>query len=367
MKRNIGLDVLRILAMVMIVFQHVIGKGMFRFEINNGEFYKFILFIRTFCIVAVNCFVLITGYFQVKSKFKLNKVVDIWLKVIFYSISIYIVLLIFNQVDFNMKDTIKSFFPIITNEYWFVNCYLLLYILSPFINKMIYQLSKKDLKKLIIFLLIVFCLFPSILPSAFVLDTTRGYGIIWFVILYLTGAYIRLHMKSSFQNKKNLILFFIINCLSFCLVLAIQCICDSIHVSDISERLYNYNFIFVFLASLFLFLYFKNINIKNNKLINLVFKLSPLVFGVYIIHEQVVLRGTLYLNILNLDCLWNNPLQFVIIPLITIVIFLVCILIEKITQGTIQNVIKIKFKKIYINIEKSKFYKKVHDCLSKNY
>lgn len=153
--------------------------------------------------------------------------------------------------------------------------------------------------------------------------------------------------------------------MSFCLVLAIQCICDSIHVSDISERLYNYNFIFVFLASLFLFLYFKNINIKNNKLINLVFKLSPLVFGVYIIHEQVVLRGTLYLNILNLDCLWNNPLQFVIIPLITIVIFLVCILIEKITQGTIQNVIKIKFKKIYINIEKSKFYKKVHDCLSK--
>lgn len=39
MKRNIGLDVLRILAMLMIVFQHVIGKGMFRFEINNEEFY----------------------------------------------------------------------------------------------------------------------------------------------------------------------------------------------------------------------------------------------------------------------------------------------------------------------------------------
>lgn len=365
MKRNIGLDVLRILAMLMIVFQHVIGKGMFRFEINNEEFYKFILFIRTFCIVAVNCFVLITGYFQVKSNFKLNKVIDIWLKVMFYSVSIYIVLLLFNQADFNIKDAIKSFFPIITNEYWFVNCYLLLYILSPYINKMIYQLTRKDLKKLIIFLLIIFCLFPSILPSAFVLDTTRGYRIIWFVILYLIGAYIRLYMKLSYQNKRNLTLFFITNCFSFCLVLAIQYICNIIHISDISERLYNYNFLFVFLSSLFLFLYFKNVNIKNNKLIKLVCKLSPLVFGVYIIHEQVVLRGILYLNILNLDWLWNNPLQLVIIPLITIIIFLVCILIEKITQGTIQDVIRVKFKKIYINTRKNKFYKKVHDGLSK--
>lgn len=71
------------------------------------------------------------------------------------------------------------------------------------------------------------------------------------------------------------------------------------------------------------------------------------------------------MNILNLDWLWNNPLQLVIIPLITIIIFLVCILIEKITQGTIQDVIRVKFKKIYINTRKNKFYKKVHDGLSK--
>ena len=65
--RNIGLDILRILAMIMIVCLHVFGKGQFLVAENNANFYKVISFFEIICIVAVNCYVLITGYFQVNS------------------------------------------------------------------------------------------------------------------------------------------------------------------------------------------------------------------------------------------------------------------------------------------------------------
>lgn len=103
---------------------------------------------------------------------------------------------------------------------------------------------------------------------------------------------------------------------------------------------------------MFLFLFFKNINIKSLKITNLVSKNAPLTFGVYIIHEQVVLRSYLYLNILHLNNFWNKITQFIIIPSIAIVIFLICLLIEKITKNTIQKFICNKLEKIYLAINK---------------
>ena len=359
MKRNKGLDILRIIAMIMIVFIHVIGKGKFRIEDSNVDFYRIALLVRVFCIVAVNCYVLITGYFQIESKFKAKKVIKIWIKVVFYSISIYIILLIFGQVDFNIKDCIKSFFPILTNEYWFVNCYLLLYIFSPFINRLVKNLNKKEFQKLLIILFIAFCILPSVLPSAFVFDNTRGYGIIWFVTLYLVGAYIRLYMESHYKNRRNLLIFFLISVFSYLLILTIQYICNILQISDISERLYNYNFITVFLASVFLFLYFKNMEVKNSKIVNIVSKVAPLTFAVYIIHEQSILREILYLKILDLDRFWNNAVQFVVIPLTVIGIFLICILIERITQNTIQKWIYNVLEKIYLRLKTTQCYQKI--------
>lgn len=359
MKRNIGLDILRIIAMFMVVFLHVLGKGKFISNANNEEYYRVMLLLETICIVAVNCYVLITGYFQVKSKFKVKKVIKIWIKVVFYSIVIYGILLLFGQVKISIKDCIKSFLPILTNEYWFVNCYILLYILSPFINKLIESLNKKEFQKLLIILLIVFCAFTSILPSSFTFDKTGGYGIIWFIVLYLVGAYIRLYVNFNYENRKNLIGFFLISAFNYLLILIMEYICGKFQVMNMSAKLLKYNFITVFLASVFLFSYFKNMEAKNSKIINIVSKIASLTFGVYIIHEQVVLRGILYLDILNLDRVWNNALQFIIVPATAIVIFLICMLIERITQNTIQKWIYNILEKIYLRLKTTKCYQKI--------
>ena len=127
-KRNIGLDILRITSMLMILVLHYLGKGQLLNDENvDGINYYLFYFMESFAIVAVNCYVLISGYFLVESKFKLSKVAKIWGETIFYSISIYILIIIASAEKFNLKDAIKSFFPIITNQYWFVYIYIYIY------------------------------------------------------------------------------------------------------------------------------------------------------------------------------------------------------------------------------------------------
>ena len=365
MKRNVGLDILRIISMIMIVFLHVLVKGRFVSNIYNIELYKIAYIFETLFIIAVNCYVLITGYFQEDSKFKIRKVINIWIKVVFYSISIYIIILLFGQKEFNIKDCIKSIFPILTNEYWFVNCYILLYILSPFLNKLIDQLNKKDFQKLLIILFVAFCLLTSILPLNYTFDKTKGYGIIWLIVLYFVGAYIKRFVKGNYKNRYNLCFYFVASIITYIAYLIIGYLCKVLNIEDITSRLLNYNFITVFLASVFLFLYFKNLEIKNLKVINIVSKITPLTFAVYIMHEQVVLRDILYLDILNLDQFWNKPIQFVIIPITAITIFLICILIEKITQPTIQKWIYNILEKIYLGFKNTKCYQKIQYKLLK--
>lgn len=358
-ERKVGLDLLRIIAMLMIVTLHVLGKGRFIVEGNNANCYQLAVLFEIICIVAVNCYVLITGYFQIDSKFRLKKVVSIWVKVLLYSISIYIIIMLFGIRQFSAADLIKSFFPVITNVYWFVNCYLLLYIISPFLNKLIKSLEKKEFQKLLVILFVVFCILPSILPSSFNFDTTGGYGIIWLIVLYFVGAYIRLYVKNSYKNKINLYAFLGISIFNYISFLLIKYMCNIIQITDMSTMLYHYNFVTVFLASVFLFMYFKNLEVKEGKFKNLVIKIAPLTFAVYIIHEQVVLREILYLDILKLNTVWNNWIQFLVIPIVVIVIFLVCIIIERITNNTIQKGIINLLGKIYHKLKETKFYKTI--------
>lgn len=365
-ERNAGLDVLRIVAMIMIVILHILGQGDFITNTNNEEFYQISIILKIICIVAVNCYVLITGYFQSNSTFKMKKIIIIWIKVIFYSISIYAIIILLGKREFSISECIKSVFPITTNSYWFVNCYLLLYIISPFLNKLIKALDKKEFQKLIIILLIVFCVCPSILPANFTLDKTAGYGIIWFIVLYFVGAYIRLHIKINYDNHINLFMYFLISIINCMIFFGINYMSNVINIQDFSIRLYNYNFITVFIATVFLFLYFKNLNIKNMKLNNLINKIAPLTFAVYIIHTQIVLNEVLYFDILKLNILWNNWIQILIIPLVTIGIFIICILIERVTKDTIQKRIVNLVGKIYNGFKETKFYKIIQFKLLQN-
>ena len=114
-----------------------------------------------------------------------------------------------------MNNIKLCLFPVTFGEYWFVTCYLLLFILSPFLNILVKNLKKEDYKKLLMILTIVFVFLKFFIPETFTFDKTSGYGIIWFIILYLFSGYIRLHYVSNINKYVYLLGWFICSVFTF--------------------------------------------------------------------------------------------------------------------------------------------------------
>ena len=86
-------ELLRILSMLMVVFLHVLSfTGLLSKHSNGGFNYYIVWGLESLSFVAVNCFVLISGYFLIDSSFKWKKIFKLWLKVFFYSIVLFFLL-----------------------------------------------------------------------------------------------------------------------------------------------------------------------------------------------------------------------------------------------------------------------------------
>lgn len=331
-ERNVGLDLLRILAMIMIVTLHYLGKGGLIQE-NNSTTINLVLiqFLEALSLVAVNCYVLISGYFLTESEFKIKKILNLWLEVIFYSVTIYIILIFSGLIKFNIKDMFKAILPITTKQYWFVNVYFAMYIFSPYINKLIKNLSKEELKKLMIICIVLFSIL-SILPQKMTINEAGGTGIIWFITLYIIAAYIRLYWEKKI-NSKWLI--------STYLLMAVVIVVGYFIAKLVGNKIGNPNLLIQFqgwsidysntinlIESVALFLLFLNLPIQSKFVKEFAKIIAPLTFGVYVIHENPALKSILYDKILHTEICYNNNYEIFIAIISILAIFWICIGIE---------------------------------------
>ena len=157
-ERKYNLDLLR---MLFIVSLHYLGVGGAFYNITDGNTelltynYGIASLLEALSIVGVNCFVLISGYFLVNSSFKIKKALHIYLTTLFYSVIFFIAYVIVN--GFSLGNMLSSLLPISMSTYWFITVYLVLYILSPFINLLCNNMTQKQHAALLLILVIVFC------------------------------------------------------------------------------------------------------------------------------------------------------------------------------------------------------------------
>ena len=89
-RRQANFELLRIVAMFMIISLHYLVKGWvatpFPFAVKENPVAVFAWLVEAFCIVAVNCYVLISGYFLVESAWKPERVRSLLAQVLFYSL-----------------------------------------------------------------------------------------------------------------------------------------------------------------------------------------------------------------------------------------------------------------------------------------
>lgn len=323
-KRNVGLDLLRIVAMMMVMTLHYLGKGG-AWSIDTKMKYV-VWFMEIFCMISVNLYVLISGYFLVNSKFTWKKVLKLCTQVWFYSLLfLFIEILLHHDIaDVELKNSV---FPILMKTYWFITIYILLYVLSPYLNMIVNNATKKEYQTLLGVLIFVFSIVHLFVPDYAEINKAGGYGIIWLVIVYLIAGYIKKYNDNlKFSKIVSLIICFI----STVIIMLFSVHIKNPNLSPYVYKLYQYNSIFIIINSIIVFKLFLNLKIENKIIIKTIKFFAPLTFGVYLIHENMFVTKYLYSGIFSsLKWAYRGIGPFVLNYILFVCgIFIVCALMD---------------------------------------
>ncbi len=357
--RESKFELMRIVAMLFIITGHIIYHG-HMIQNTDRDSLKIILQIISYVVVVhVSLFVLLTGYFQSKSKFKLNKFLKLIIITIFYSITLYIISIKIGWItEYDKISIFNNMNLSAIGGYWFITSYLILYALSDFINIFINTIDKKQYHKILVILFLILSIVPFLTGSRILANT--GFNFYSFVFLYLIGAYLRIYpLKKSYLFKKTSrtkyiiimsFVFFLMVYMNFSTQILINNFKDFGNVfNEIYNRLVYTNKVysspFCIIQAISLFEIFNNINIKS-KGINYI---SKYVIGVYLIHDNANIRHNIY-KIIGIDAPFSSYYAIIKVFLFTIAIFVVCLIIDIIRDKLFALITylyqKIKRKKI---------------------
>ncbi|MBF0778899.1 acyltransferase family protein [Streptococcus cuniculi] len=134
--RQSNIELLRIVAMLGIIASHFSVFGHFDFPINTISMNRlWIQFLPLAGNIGVNIFVLISGYFLIhKTTLEWRKVLAIWLQLSTYSLPFFLLGIAIGPAKFDVHWAFTYIVPILYRKWWFISCYIVLLILSPYIN-----------------------------------------------------------------------------------------------------------------------------------------------------------------------------------------------------------------------------------------
>ena len=343
--RNSSFEIMRLVAMFMIVMEH----GLLATTLNTQPVLSALdnisWFIEAFTICAVDLFFLLSGYFS-SSKNNLYKCFSFWKQTFFYSSVIYLIFALWNK-SFSVGAAIKFLFPITFQEYWFMQVYILLVLLIPFISDSLDRLMTKQHRILCIILVLFFCVHQTFIPARYTLDETQGYGIIWGICLVVIGNYLRKIQKQILLHSKWIYLFGYVFTAILMFVSNLLIVKFNIASGlDSRANFYAYNSITVLVESLFLFMFFVKLGQRNicNSRIN---RITSSALSVYLISAHPLLLRYIWTDILKLqNHIPGNAVVFVILCTIySVAIMCVCIAIDQLAKPIYQALFGRKFCK----------------------
>lgn len=285
-ERNYGIDLLRVVSMLMVVVLHVLGKGGVLKNLTPlSHSYEAAWFLEIASYCAVNCYALISGYVGVGTRFKYTNIVYIWLQVIAYNVSLAFAAAILHP-NIGRAEVIDAFFPVSNRAYWYFTAYFCIFFFIPIFNKAIELLSEKQLKAVGIAMVVIFTVLP-LLAEKDSFNTVDGYSPIWLAVLYIFGGIMK-KCKLFEKTKAYILLLMYFLCVIISWLQKMYVEYNNINFPDAEEMkalLVEYTSPTIFFAAVFLVAAFSKIKAgKISSKIITVF--SSVSFGVYLIHVQ---------------------------------------------------------------------------------
>ena len=363
--RNSNIELLRILMMLQIIFLHVSEYG----EYSNiasllegkTELIYWVLWLMCRCPVFV--FIIIMGYFlsETKTDFNRKRMLKAYLPMYFYSLAIPFVYGIFRPEEVTDELKIKAFIPFLSRTWYFMTLYLLVLILSPYLNKMVRGLTRNQFLGLLGICFFMLCIwqplsmlepFEGIIGLKKILSTQGGKSLYDFIFMYLLGAFMRrYHIFSSHNNESdNMWNKPFIYLVGFLLLGLINVFIVYKYPDDGIDSVIGYNDNpLVVLQCTCIFRFFEKLDFSRyeraGRIINYI---SIGNLGVYMIHEHPLLRHLIWDEIFTIDIIsfyTGIGYLFKIIGII-LVIYIACWSID-----WIRRMLAALIKKAYISLK----------------
>lgn len=354
--RMSNFEVMRIISMFYIVLFHTMTNFKELLTDSSPKLSLILNFLIALTVVHVNSFILLSGFFQYKKQPNKSKIISLLKVSWFYRVVSTVILLYFGLTDLTHLEILHEFFPLpMGHEHWFIHYYVILYLISPYLNDYINSIDKNKLKKTIITFLVLDSALPFITNNLF-FSASNGFSLIHFVTLYFIGAFFGKYdiRKSYWFNRFSDKFYRNIHIISYLLltfmIVVINYFGDYLNtisgsgtilneVGNIFNLSYTYCFILTIIQSCAYFLFFSTLDIGQKPVIN---KVAGLIFGVYLIHELEIPKK-LYYDYFKFD-LYNMPSLYVLFRVfyLSVLVFLGCSLIELIRQSIVMFISKIK-------------------------
>lgn len=214
--RQSNLELLRLIAMFGVLIVHT-DFGALGFpdkaELTSAPLYSSIrTLIEFLSIVAVNVFILISGWFGIT--FRWRGLCNLLFQCFFFFFGISITLIALGQIGITSWGGALYKCLMFSGNAWFVKCYIGMYIFAPVMNAFVDSSNRQTLKRM----LICFFLFQSLYGwfsngAAFI---EEGYSAFSFMGMYLLARYIHKYQPSivKWHGKTDLLVYLALSIVS---------------------------------------------------------------------------------------------------------------------------------------------------------
>lgn len=290
--RHSGIECLRILAALFVVMLHYNDGRAFTY-VAEGSGNQYLLFlIESIGVCAVDLFVLISGYFLCSTqKRSVLKPLELIVQVIVFREAEYVIKVLIGQSAISIKQMVVLLVP---NNY-FVILYAAVYFISPYINVLMRNFTKKQWHQLIAILVLTFSVWPTLVDLSeevlgsewFGLSTVsawgsqQGFNVVNFLLMYVLGGYLRYCGIPEKYNKTRILLPVWIGSVVGIFVWSL--ITQKLTLMELRSAWVYHNPL-VILSTVVLFAMFTNLKITS-KVIN---NLSSAAFTCFLLHSKIL-------------------------------------------------------------------------------
>lgn len=323
--------------MLCVIMEHLVMHSGKSGSLGTNDYY-WVNFLRSFCVMAVNVFVIRSGYFGINLNWE--KIFRFDLRTCFYTWLGLLIGIAFGIHRFNFIKDVTLLFPVITKKYWYITAYLALCILSPYTNAFLKSVDKASLRSLLI---TGFLLFYALATFCYMINggqlvADAGYGIVNFTYLYCLGFYLRNYYEDN-KSAGFYLIMYVVSCL---LIFGIN-ILMSLLMGFYFNSMISYNTVFVLGAAVSCFLLFKKLTILQNSWIT---KLASKTLVVFIIHVNPVLSEYLFCDLLHINTYTGIHL-FAVVIVLPVLVYLVAAAIDMIVDLFLNPVEQVLFRSFY--------------------